>query len=71
MELKNLHPQIIEKEGKKEFVVLPYEEFLTIPKTLQDCEDLKDLRMAKAQSKNDPGVSLKEVKDMLSKNSQK
>ena len=25
-----LHPQLIEKKGKKEFVVLPYDEFMTL-----------------------------------------
>jgi len=24
------HPRVIEKEGKKEFVVLPYDEFLAL-----------------------------------------
>ena len=44
----SIHPQVIEKEGKKEFVVLPYEEFLAIKENLEDYEDLKDLREAKA-----------------------
>ena len=26
----SIHPQVIEKDGVKEFVVLPYEEFLAI-----------------------------------------
>jgi len=30
-----LHPQVIEKKGKKEFVVLPYEEFLSIQEALE------------------------------------
>ena len=38
----SIHPQIIEKEGKKEFVVLPYEEFLAIKESLEDFEDLKE-----------------------------
>ena len=43
-----IHPQVIEKEGKKEFVILPYEEFLALRAKLEDYEDLKDLREAKA-----------------------
>jgi hypothetical protein len=39
----SIHLQVIEKEGKKEFVVLPYEEFLAIKENLEDYEDLKDL----------------------------
>ena len=35
----SIHPQIIEKEGKKEYVVLPYEEFLVIKELLEDFED--------------------------------
>lgn len=44
----SIHPQVIEKEGKKEFVILPYEEFLAIKENLEDYEDLKELREAKA-----------------------
>ena len=42
-----LHPEILEKDGKKEFVILPYEEFLAIqqalpmPKTSPHCEPRK------------------------------
>ena len=49
----SIHPQIIEKEGKKEFVVLPYEEFVAIKEALEDYEDLKDLRDAKVDAKVD------------------
>ena len=56
-----LHPQIIEKEGKKEFVVLPYEEFIQIQETLEDFEDLKALREAKEEEKNQSSTSLDEV----------
>jgi len=42
-----MHPQILEKEGKKEFVVLPYEEFLQIQEELENYEDLKELRREK------------------------
>ena len=56
-----IHPQIIEKEGKKEFVVLPYAEFLAIQEALDDYEDLKLLRSEKAASLNEPTRSLDEV----------
>jgi PHD/YefM family antitoxin component YafN of YafNO toxin-antitoxin module len=56
-----LHPQIIEKEGKKEFVVLPYEEFMVLEEAMNDYEDLKDLREEKEKSKNQLGVPLDKV----------
>ena len=56
-----LHPQVIGKEGKKEFVVLPYEEFLQIQEALEDLEDLKELRKEKEESKNQPITPLDKV----------
>ncbi|GAB60943.1 MAG: type II toxin-antitoxin system Phd/YefM family antitoxin [Candidatus Jettenia sp.] len=56
-----LHPQIIEKDGKKEFVVLPYEEFLLIEEALEDFEDLKELRKEKEESKDLPTTPLDKV----------
>ncbi|OQY99136.1 MAG: prevent-host-death family protein [Candidatus Brocadia sp. UTAMX2] len=53
-----LHPQIIEKDGKKEFVVLSYEEFLQIEEALEDFEDLKELRKEKEESKGQPTTPL-------------
>jgi len=60
-----LHPQIIEKKGKKEFVVLPYEEFVQLQDEIEDYEDLKDLRRTKKTEKNAPIVSLAEAKKEL------
>lgn len=37
-----LNPQVIQKKGKREFVVLPYEEFVKIVELLEDYEDLRD-----------------------------
>ena len=62
-----IHPQVIEKDGKKEFVVLPYEEFLAIREILEDYEDLKDLREAKEEAEGQSSVRLSEVRrDLLS-----
>lgn len=60
-----LHPQVIEKEGKKEFVVLPYEEFVRIQEALEDFEDLKELRQAKVEEDAAPTSTLAEVKEEL------
>lgn len=56
-----LHPQVIEKEGKKEFVVLPYEEFLQIQEALEDFEDLRELRKEREESMDAPSRSLREI----------
>jgi PHD/YefM family antitoxin component YafN of YafNO toxin-antitoxin module len=56
-----LHPQIIEKEGKKEFVVLPYEEYLQIQEALEDLEDLRELRKEREDSMDAASRSLREI----------
>jgi PHD/YefM family antitoxin component YafN of YafNO toxin-antitoxin module len=56
-----IHPQVIERKGKKEFVVLPYEEFLSVQEALGDFEDLKELRKEKEKSKSEPTTPLDEV----------
>jgi PHD/YefM family antitoxin component YafN of YafNO toxin-antitoxin module len=56
-----LHPQVIEKEGKKEFVVLPYEEFMQIQEALEDLDDLRELRKEREESADAPSRSLREI----------
>ncbi len=60
-----LHPNILEQEGKKQFVVLPYNEFLALQKELQDYYDLKELRAAKNAEQNAPTLSFDEAKKTL------
>ena len=60
-----LHPEILKKNGKSEFVVLPYEEFVQLQRLLSDAEDLMDLREAKKQEGSTPGVGLSEAKEEL------
>ncbi len=60
-----IRPKILEKDGKKEFVVLTYEEFLKIQEELEDYEDLKVLRKAKQEETDAPTVGLKEAKKEL------
>jgi PHD/YefM family antitoxin component YafN of YafNO toxin-antitoxin module len=57
----SIHPQIIEKNGKKEFVVLPYEEFLRLQEELEDYQDLKTLRAEKARAEHEPSRSLDDI----------
>ncbi len=60
-----LHPKILEKDGKKEFAVIPYEELVKIQEDLDDYESLKALRKAKTKEANAKTVSLKEAKKIL------
>jgi len=60
-----LNPEFLKKNGKPEFVVLPYEEFLLLQELLADLEDLQDLRQAKLTDKDEPAVSLAEAKKRL------
>jgi PHD/YefM family antitoxin component YafN of YafNO toxin-antitoxin module len=65
--IMDLNVQIIEKEGKKAFAVLPYEEFLRLQEQLEDYEDLRCLREAKAAEGDAPTVGLDEVKHQVRK----
>jgi PHD/YefM family antitoxin component YafN of YafNO toxin-antitoxin module len=60
-----LHPNILKRDGKKAFAVLPYEEFENLQKELNEYEDLKDLRAAKASEENAPVESLSSVRNAL------
>jgi PHD/YefM family antitoxin component YafN of YafNO toxin-antitoxin module len=60
-----LNVQIIKKNGKKEFVLLPYEEFVNIQEQLEDYEDLRCLREAKAAEADAPTIGLDELKARL------
>ena len=60
-----LHPNILERNGKKEFAILPYEEFENILKVIADYEDLRDLREAKESDDGAPSVSLSDVRKQL------
>jgi PHD/YefM family antitoxin component YafN of YafNO toxin-antitoxin module len=61
----DLHPNILEHDGKKAFVVLPYEEFLIMEEELQEYEDIKQLRSAKLSETDAPTTPLSEVKREL------
>ncbi|MDA3925856.1 MAG: type II toxin-antitoxin system Phd/YefM family antitoxin [Kiritimatiellae bacterium] len=60
-----LHPNVLKKNGKKEFAVLPYEEFLKVQTALNDYADLMDLRDAKLYEKDSATKSLLEVREEL------
>jgi PHD/YefM family antitoxin component YafN of YafNO toxin-antitoxin module len=60
-----LHPNILEQEGKKQFVVLAYSEFIALQEELQDYYDLKELREAKNEEGDAPTASFEEAKKEL------
>ncbi len=60
-----LHPNILEHEGKKTFAVLPYEEFLKVREELEDYQNLKDLREARAQEGDASVTPLSSVREKL------
>ena len=60
-----LHPEILIKKGKKEFVVLPYEEFLAVQERLADADDLLELRKSKRTDGNKRSIPLAKVKEDL------
>jgi PHD/YefM family antitoxin component YafN of YafNO toxin-antitoxin module len=59
------HANILKKNGEKEFVVIPYEEFVKIREELEDYESLKALREAKAKEADADTTSFDQVKKKL------
>jgi hypothetical protein len=60
-----LHPEILVKNGKKQFAVLPYEEFLALSERLADAEDILELRKAKRAEGKKRSLPLARVKREL------
>ena len=58
----SLHLKFLTKDGKREYVVLPYGEFVALQKFLEDVEDLLSLREAKQQELSSQLFSLSEIK---------
>ena len=60
-----VRPKILEKDGEKEFAVIPYDEFLAVQEALDDYAALKALREAKANGAGANAVSFDEAKKEL------
>ncbi len=60
-----LHPEILEKNGEKQFAVLPYDEFLALQELLADAEDVLELRKAKRAEGKKKSIPLADVKKKL------
>lgn len=63
--MMKFHPEILRKNGKKKFVVLPYDEFLAIQERLADADDLMGLRKAKRAEGKKRSIPFAEVKKKL------
>ncbi|WP_051328138.1 hypothetical protein [Desulfatirhabdium butyrativorans] len=57
-----LNAQIIQKSGKNEFVVLPYDEFQKIQEVIASYEDLRCLREAKMKEIDAPTIGIDALK---------
>ncbi len=57
-----LHPEILSKNGKKQFAVLPYKEFIALQARLADADDLLELRKAKRAEVRKKSIPLAAVK---------
>ena len=55
-----LHPKVLKKNGKSEFVILPYEEFVALQEVLAEAADLTDLRAAVREEGSDPTIFLEQ-----------
>lgn len=60
-----LHAQIIKKNGKKDYAVLPYDEFLKVQEELEDYDDLRSLREAKETEKDASTIGMDELKKKI------
>jgi len=60
-----LNPQFLIRDGKREYVVLPYEEFEEIQARLEDAEDLLALELARREDAGKPTVSLEDMQRRL------
>jgi len=57
--------QVIEKNGKKEFAVLAYSDYVRLQEALEEYDDLRCLRAAKAAEGGAPTISLAELRRRL------
>lgn len=56
-----LHPEFLTKDGRKEFAVLRYEEFLELEQWLQDASDLLEIQYERMELPKEPNVPLEQI----------
>jgi PHD/YefM family antitoxin component YafN of YafNO toxin-antitoxin module len=60
-----LKPEILHQNGKPQFAVIPYADFLAIQEELEDAACLRILRKAKTREGKSANIALKDVKARL------
>ena len=65
MKTLELHPEFLKKNGRKQFAVLPYDEFVRLQEELDDLADIRALDEARAKESHLPGIPLSEVRRRL------
>ena len=60
-----LHPEFLSAGGRKQFAVIPYDEFVRLQEWIEDTLDLHEIRLAREENKDQPTYSLDEVKEQL------
>lgn len=58
----SFHASFLKKDGKNEFVVISYDEFLKLQEELDDYESLKELRDAKSHEASCESIPFSDVK---------
>ncbi|MBP7589419.1 MAG: type II toxin-antitoxin system Phd/YefM family antitoxin [Thermoanaerobaculia bacterium] len=56
-----LHPEILRRDGRPQFAVLPYEEYVALRARLEDLEDVLEIRRACQEEVAEPHTPLDEV----------
>lgn len=60
-----LHPEFLSTGGRKQFAVIPYDEYVRLQEWIEDTMDLHELRLAREENKDRATYSLEEVKEQL------
>jgi hypothetical protein len=60
-----LHPEFLTKDGRREFAVLRYEEFVELEEWLHDISDLLEIRDARNEVSDEPNVPLEEIEKVI------
>ena len=56
-----LHPEFLTKDGRREFAVLRYEEFVELEEWLQDASDLLEIQDARVELPDEANIPLDEL----------
>ena len=63
--MSSIQVTVIERDGKPEYAVIPYDEFLRLQEIAEDMLDLQELREAKKNEGDAQTICFKDVKQLL------